>query len=64
MRTLLYEVEKLRLKVFNNRKSATSATFIDDIDSTSHQSMLNESNLEQEVTSSSDFITKHMIEFR
>ena len=68
--TLLYEVEKYRVKVFNNRKSGTSAssTFIDDIDSSSHQSVLmntfNETNLEHEVTSSSDFITKHMIDFR
>jgi nucleoprotein TPR len=68
--TLLYEVEKLRTKVFNNKKSASS-TFIEaDADSTSQQqsmflnTMFNDTINEQEVTSSSDFITKHMIEFR
>ena len=65
---MLYEVEKLRAKIFNNRKSASSTFINEDADSTTHQSLFlntfTETNFEQEITSSSDFITKHMIEFR
>jgi hypothetical protein len=65
--TLLYEVEKLRAKLLNahsvctNEKSIKKKEADETIDSSF--TMLYEPN-EAEVSSSSDIITKHMIDFR